>query len=248
MGPCPTNAAISMRMAEYGTRIYFRERQPVLSIVLYLKPTDHLPQSPFVVTLPNGEPSFSYSFIVIPLWEIEPERILATPYTVLWPLAVLMQGTSHDLAVRVAQQIAAAPLPMAERERLEGLLILLAGLRMPVTPLAQLLQEDKMLKDIFQHSSLRELLMQEVEPEKVKASHDQGFDQGLRKASQDMLVRAAVKQFPDLSADTRSFIAQYDDVARMQDAVLAMATFADEAALVVFLMQTGNGTSEASPE
>jgi hypothetical protein len=253
---------MALRIAEYGTRIYFREHLPVLSIVLYLKPTGNLPRSPFVVTLPNGDHSFSYSFIVIPLWEIEPERILATPFTDLWPLAVLMQGSSQELAVRVAQQIAAAPLPMAERERLEGLLILLAGLRLPVAPLAQLLQEDKMLKDIFQHSSLRELLMQEVDPEKVKASHDEGFNEGIQKgveqgieqgvqlgqvqAMRNVITQLAQQRFPALSADTRSFIAQYDDVARMQDAVLAMATFADEAALVAFLNQATDGRESSA--
>src|SRR6185437_14938758 len=150
------------RMAEYGLRIYFREGVVVRSYVIYLKPTESIPASPYAPLLPDGTPAFLYPFTVIKLWELAPEDVLQTSSPDLWPLAVLMQGTNHDLVVQVARQIAAAPIPLDQQAKLEGLLILFAGLRLSVAPLAKLIQEDIMLKEIFQHSSLRELIIQEV--------------------------------------------------------------------------------------
>ncbi len=258
---------MAFRIAEYGTRIHFREKYPVRSFVLYLKPTAILPVSPYATAWAEGRQNFHWDFEVIKLWELAPDSVLQTPYTDLWPLAVLMADTNVDLALRVARQIAVAPISAEQRDKLEGLVILLAGLRLPVAPLAQLLQEDAMIKDIFRHSSLRELLMQEVDQEKLKEELEKGEKIGMRKgmrkglaegrkkgrdegrvegrvegraegqleALRQVVVVFARQRFDRLSAAGRKRIEAITESERLQAAVLALPTFADEAALLAFL-------------
>jgi hypothetical protein len=258
-------ADMAWRIAEYHTRLHFREHYPVRSFVLYLKPVadDRLPVSPYATTLPDGTQSFSCAFDVIKLWEFVPESVLQTPYAELWPLAVLMQGTGKDLAMQIGHQIAAAPLPYKKRVELESDLVLFAGLRLPALHLARLMQEDTMLKDIFKHSSLRELLLQEVEQEvsqerlaaEFTKGEKQGLKQGIRKGraegrkegeakgitkgeltlARKLLREFVVRQFGTLSAPARKRIGATTDIARLEAALLHLTTFADEAALLTFL-------------
>lgn len=256
---------MAMRIAEYNARIHFREGLPVWSIVIYLKPTEALPSSPYTTTLPDGRINYHCDFDVVTLWTLPSASVLETPYTDLWPLAVLMAGTNAERVVAVARQIATAPITIEQQEKLEGLVVLFAGLRMPVAPLAHLLQEDTMLKDIFQHSSLRELLIQEVGEEKLKEGFKQGFDQGIQQGIQQgmqqsiqqgieqgqlltlrqMVTLLAQQQFSDLSAVARERIAACTDSVRLQDAALAMASFADEAALLAYLPAVPTGRADS---
>lgn len=261
---------MAWRIAEYHTRLHFREHYPVRSFVLYLKPVadDSLPISPYATMLPDGTQPFTCAFDVIKLWEIAPESVLQTAYAELWPLAILMQGANKDLAMQIGRQIATAPLPYKKRVELESDLVLFAGLRLPALHFARLMQEDTMLKDIFKHSSLRELLLQEVEQEvsqeRLEAEYKKGEKQGIRKGraegrkegeakgitkgelmfSRKILRELAVRRFGSLSAAARKRIAANTDIARMEAALLQMADFADEAALVAFLDAT---ETDASP-
>jgi predicted transposase YdaD len=259
------DAMIAARMAEYGMRIWVREQAPILSVVLYLKPTENIPVSPFTLRLPDGAVSFAYHFRVLKLWELAPGSVLQTPYANLWPLAVLMAGTNTQQAVQVAQQIATAPLSTEDRERLEGLVVLFAGLRMPVEPLAKLLEDDTMLRDIFRASSLHELLMREVGDEKLQQGIEQGREigrqqgieqgreigrqQGIEQGREQgkavgrvatlrqLVVRFAEQRFATLSETARQAIGTYEDADRLQEALFTMADFADEGALLAFLAE-----------
>jgi hypothetical protein len=218
-----------------------------------------LPVSPYATVLPDGSRPFVCAFEVIKLWEIAPENVLQTQFIDLWPLAVLMRGNVPELVAQAERQILAAPIDGEKRVQLESELILFASLRVPARILAQILREDAMLKDIFKYSSLRELLLQEldhqVDQEKLDAAFAKGEKQGIRKGRKEgrkegetkgemkgqlALARslsreAAIRHFGDLSAAARKRIAASKDVQRLQEAILDMASFADEAALLAFL-------------
>ena len=50
-----------------------------------------MPQPPFVID-GIGQESLRYTFDVLRLWELPPERVLTTTFYELWPLASLMAG------------------------------------------------------------------------------------------------------------------------------------------------------------
>lgn len=67
------------RLAEYRIRLWRRDHLVVDSVVIYLRPTDHLPHAPFVIPSSRGRP-LSCDFDVVKLWEFSPDTVLATTY------------------------------------------------------------------------------------------------------------------------------------------------------------------------
>jgi len=152
---------IGQRMAEYGLRLWLRDRLPVRSLVVLLRQTETLTQqSPFIIEW-MGEERLRYVFDVIRLWEVAAERVLETPYYDLWPLAGLMADVTAESTVAVAERIAVAPLPAPVREDLTNVLVLLAGLRIPTRMLAQAMRRKHMpvdMRELWEESSLKDAL------------------------------------------------------------------------------------------
>jgi len=152
---------IGQRMAEYGLRLWLRDRLPVRSLVVLLRQTETLTQqSPFIIEW-MGEERLRYVFDVIRLWEVAAERVLETPYYDLWPLAGLMADVTAESTVAVAERIAVAPLPAPVREDLTNVLVLLAGLRIPTRMLAQAMRRKHMpvdMRELCEESSLKDAL------------------------------------------------------------------------------------------
>lgn len=122
-------------------RLWLRERRErraqgeadptvyVRSIVVVLRPTATLVLPPLRM-LWGTERRLEFTYDVVKLWELPPELVLDTAYYQLWPLASLMANVTPASTVAVAERLADAPLPRAERSDLLGLLITLAGVRL----------------------------------------------------------------------------------------------------------------------
>lgn len=151
------DADIGERLAEYGIRLWRRERRPVRSLVVFLRPTATVPQSPFVINW-MGRECLRYGFDVVRLWEIPPDQVLNTAFYELWPLTSLMAGASADTTLDIVERLSTAPVPAQERAELTRLLVLLAGLRVPHTALQEALRRKPMIEDLWKESSLAEAL------------------------------------------------------------------------------------------
>lgn len=171
------DADIGERMAEYGLRLWRREHRPVRSLVIFLRPAETVPQSPFVLEW-MGEEYLRYAFGVIRLWEVPQERVLRSHYVELWPLAGLMANVTPESAQRAAEQILAAPLPAHERDELTRSLALLAGMRLSHQALRDALRRAHMTLNLWEESTLKEALADMAREEGLEQGRALGLEQG----------------------------------------------------------------------
>jgi flagellar biosynthesis/type III secretory pathway protein FliH len=171
------NADIGERVAEYGLRLWRREHRPVRSLVIFLRPAETVPQSPFVLDW-MGEEYLRYAFGVIRMWEVPQERVLGSQYAELWPLAGLMANVTPESTQRAAEQILAAPLPVHERDELTRSLALLAGMRLSHQALRDALRRAHMTLNLWEESTLKEALADMAREEGLEEGLEQGLEQG----------------------------------------------------------------------
>lgn len=157
------------RLLEYMVQLWLRERRAhraqgeddsaiyVRSVVVVLRPTTILADLPLRISWAD-EQRLEFVYDVVKLWEIAPERVLAADYYQLWPLTSLMAGVTAESTVAVAQPLAEAPLPRAERSDLIGLLIVLAGLRLGRVDLGAALRRNLMFGELLKESNFAEVI------------------------------------------------------------------------------------------
>jgi hypothetical protein len=185
------------RLTEYKLRLWRRDHLPVQSIVVFLRPTENLPTSPFVIPW-KGNASLQSDFDLVKLWEIPPERVLETDNYDLWPLASLMGEASVERVVAIAERISTAtPLLPAERSELTGLLVVLAELRLRKRTVIRALRRNPMIDELIRNSSLFE---------EAKA---EGKAEGERR----MLALMLEARFGPLGEDFRAAIGSADEAA-----------------------------------
>ena len=124
---------LGIRMAEYGIRAHRRTPIPLRSVVIFLKPSNTIPTTPYIIPSDNEEYWMLCNYKQIKLWEIPQSAVLATSSYDLWPLAALMQDVTRESIIATAQQIATAPAARAERTLLNDTLINFSGIRLPST-------------------------------------------------------------------------------------------------------------------
>lgn len=223
-------ADIGERLAEYAIRLWRRDHLPVRSLVVYLRPTERAPVSPFVMAW-AGQESLRYTFDVLRLWEVPQARVLDTSFYELWPLAGLMADVSVESTLAVAERIARAPLPRDERDELERSLALFAGMRLPRQSLIDAIRRAHMALNLWEESVLKDALgelMLEREREEGKA---EGEVDGMRNSLR--LVLEA--RFGPLD-DTLTAAIQQADTAALPD-LLARAAKDDLPAIRAALVQ-----------
>lgn len=188
------DADMGERLAEYGVRLWLRDHLPVRSMVVFLRPAETLPTSPFVVQW-KGQESLRYSFDVIRLWEIPAERVLDTPHYGLWPLAAVMGNITVESAVGVAERIARAPISVPERTELTTLLVVLSELRLGRRTLIDALRRNPMIDEMIENSALAEEFL------------EKGISQGMHR----MVRRVLEGRFGQLSDDMLAALAAADE-------------------------------------
>ncbi len=177
---------IGERVAEYGLHLARRERIArgaqqiqVRSIVVLLRPTAAIPISPYVISW-GSQQSYVCNFDIIRLWELPPTLVLDTDHYQLWPLASLMGGVTQDSTIAIARRLAEAPLPRAERGELLGLLVALAGVRLPKIDVRSALKEIPMLDELLRESSFYDVVYEEGFVEGEARGETRGVLDGLR--------------------------------------------------------------------
>jgi hypothetical protein len=202
---------IGERLAEYAIRLWRRDHLPVRSLVIYLRHASAVPTSPFVIPWEEQDASLRYSYGVVRLWELPPDRVLASSTYALWPLSSLMAGATVETTLAVAERLAATEAPRQEKGDLIGLLAGLAGIAMAREQLMAALRSNPMIDELLRESSLAELFIEE------------GIEEGERRMARRMAQAALEGRFGKLSAELVAAIAAADE-ATLLDIVAHAAT------------------------
>ncbi|MGH2516796.1 MAG: Rpn family recombination-promoting nuclease/putative transposase [Ktedonobacterales bacterium] len=182
------DAAIGLRMAGYTIRLLERdEERPVRSVVVFLRPFNSLPTSPYIMRW-GAKPYLIADFDVVRLWEIPQERVLDANTYQLWPLAALMANVTVESTQAVAERIAATPLERAERSELVGLLAALAGIRLLREALSNALRRNGMLDDLLRESTV------------VNEWIEEGMQQGMQQGARTTILRVFEGRFGAIDA------------------------------------------------
>ncbi len=91
-----------------------------------------------------------------------------------------MGGVTHDSTIAIARRLAEAPLPRAERGELLGLLVALAGVRLPKIDVRCALKEIPMLDELLRESSFYDVVYEEGFVEGETRGEARGALDGLR--------------------------------------------------------------------
>jgi len=83
---------MGQRLWHYNALTHIHTKLPVYSIVIYLVKCKSLVQSPYVICLPNGQPTQRLDFDTVKLWEVEPDVIEQKGLVGLLPLLPLCKG------------------------------------------------------------------------------------------------------------------------------------------------------------
>jgi hypothetical protein len=209
---------IGERVADYALRLRLRDHLPVYSVVIFLRPAETLPESPFGWSF-LGQERHRTVFEVIRLWEVPAERVLSRSEYALWPLSVLMAGMDETSTRTVADRLAGAPLPRPERGELIWTLAVLATMRLPREAIRELFRRDRMLKDILEETNFMEL-WDEIFGEDRR---EQGREQGMREMARSMAETAWEGRFGPPAEEVRSAL-QRADVDALKALVAHIAT------------------------
>ena len=224
------DADIGMRMTDYIVQIYRRYRLPVRSIVLYLRPDPRIVEPPFLIASSKHE-VLRCTYGIIKLWEIDPAVVLHTDHYYLWPMAGLMAGVTPESVLAVAEQIVAAPLPRQDKSELTGLLGLLAGLRIPKDAITQALRSKKMIDEIWEESTYKEVVFDLGVEKGIEKGIEKGTVRGQLVAFHQLAQSAVTQRFPDVAPELLARIAALQDVDVLRRIILNIAEVADLAAL-----------------
>jgi hypothetical protein len=121
----------------------------------------------------------------------------------LWPLASLMAQVTSDSTLAVAERIVQAPLLVAERRELTGLLLVLAGLRLPPMAIMGALRRNPMLEDLLKDNSVAQIL--------IERGIEQGIERGIEEGERRMAQVSLEGRFGPLSDDMRAALRTADE-------------------------------------
>jgi len=169
---------ISRRVAEYAFRLHLREKLPVRSLVVFLRPARTIPEPSFGWSS-FGTPTMTFTYDQLRLWEVPQERLLQTHDYDLYPLAGLLKGASVDTLVETADRLAVAPLPPDTRDILTRSLVLLAGVRFPRDLISEVMRRKRMIENLWEESSLGAALEQLAEERGEARGEARGVEIGV---------------------------------------------------------------------
>jgi hypothetical protein len=102
-----------------------------------------------------------------------------------------MAGATVETTMQVAERIASAPAPLEERRELTGMLVTLAGMRLPPQALLDMVRRNPMINEWVRESGVVEVFIKEgllrgIE-QGLQQGIEQGRNQGLRKSARLIL-------------------------------------------------------------
>ena len=188
---------LGIRMAEYGIRAHRRTPIPLRSVVIFLKPSNTIPTTPYIIPSDNEEYWMLCNYKQIKLWEIPQSAVLATSSYDLWPLAALMQDVTRESIIATAQQIATAPAARAERTLLNDTLINFSGIRLASTVVRKIVEEIEMMQDIWEESSTKDALREiaEERAERMAKPMAEGMAKVMAESMAESMTKVKVAMF-----------------------------------------------------
>ncbi|GAC1478946.1 MAG: hypothetical protein NVS2B12_33610 [Ktedonobacteraceae bacterium] len=158
-----SNTTMPRRLWEYNTLAALKYKLPVYSIVIYLKKSRPIIESPYIQTLPWGEEVQRFTYRVIKLWEVPTETILDSGFEGLLPLVPLTaQGLRREAIEQVITRL--NPVDGAPKVDQLSLTYILASLEYTDTSdLRWLKRRFAMIDDILRESWVFKEWRQEAE-------------------------------------------------------------------------------------
>jgi predicted transposase YdaD len=194
-GPHPNMAR---RLLEYSVLAYRRYNCPVYSFVIYLKKCSPIPQSPLVLTLPDGKEMLRFHYEVIELCDIPYEDLMATELPGLLPLVPLAQGGAKR---DVLEEIISRLIQLAVHPESE-LLFLVYGFASLAferdDDLDWLDRRFAMLRDILSDSPAVQHLRKVFREEALKEGREEGREEGRLETLRNILSGFVQARFPTL--------------------------------------------------
>lgn len=185
---------IPSEMARYGMSLAAQHRRPVVSLLVLLRP-DRVPDAiPAIGEYAVGETRTTHPFRVVRLWEVAAGPVLSSKDPRLFPWALLMKSTGHEVRTLGAQ------VGRFGDEETIARFLTLGSLRYDRSALEEMLGGPKMglVEAILEGSSL----VKEAKEKAVAQGHAQGHAQGVAAGRADearRLLRDSLKmKFPEL--------------------------------------------------
>ena len=162
---------IPTRMAEYGARLWIKYQLPISSYVLLLTQRGLPKRAPSVGRLDAGDVQITARYLLVRLWQVPAERMLALQRESLLPFVPLMHGGKAELEVGAQRLVTVAD----ERRRREMSLhfLVLGGLRYNPEDLLDLIGRGMMIPwEQFKESSFYQFLAKEAAREAAEAAKE----------------------------------------------------------------------------
>jgi predicted transposase YdaD len=221
------------RLLEYSVQAYLMHGLPVYSVVIYLRKTAKVPESPLIWKLPNGQVVLRFNFLNIELWKLSPRAILQEGLDGLLPLVFFTEGAEQpEVFDEVMERLKAA-----HNEDLASLAYVLASLIFAdETGQAMVKRRFAMLEDLDLEKSwaYQEILKKGVKQgiEKgIEQGIEKGIEQGIEKEQQkwltvqrDALFNVVQTRFPELLVEARKKADRTKDPQILLDVMLKVVT------------------------
>jgi predicted transposase YdaD len=175
------------RLWHYNALTHIHTKLPVYSVVIYLLEDKPLVESPYVIWLPNGQPTQRLDFETMKLWEVPPEAIEQPGLLGLLPLLPLTKGGKNRETV----------LRMIDKLKEKGTRDLIVVGYACSCLVFTVEDELKWLKGEF--FKMQDILKDTwVFQEIGKEARKEGLEEGREEELCNILIRITTLRFPDL--------------------------------------------------
>lgn len=238
------------RLWEYNALTVIASGLPVRSMVIYLKKTRSVVDPPYMLKLPDGDPSHVFFYRNIKLWELSSEVFRQPGSEGLLPLIPLTRdGTRREVVDEMIVGLLAA-----QKAELLSIGYLLSALVFKKDDEREWLDRRfAMFKDILKESWAYQDILREGLEEGIERGIEQGIEQGRqkeRKANLKMWRQALTSftgtHFPDLSSLAKKQVRAIEDPMVLQRVMVSLfsAQTVEEAKHYLLTLGSDNDTKK----
>ncbi len=219
------------RLLEYKVLLTRREKLPVESVVVLLRPEADGPAFSGLLScdsLLDSEPGLRFRYRVVRLWELPVETFLEGGLATL-PLAPLAKVSDDQLpqVIEAMSKRVSSETPQAEQGALWASTYLLLGLRMKPNEAAELLRSISAMRESTTYQAILEEGRQEGRQEGLQKGLQTGLLQGMEvgqlegsaREARRILLRTGRRRLGEPTRDVTSAIDAIDDVDVLEDAI-----------------------------
>jgi hypothetical protein len=220
---------MARHLLEYSVQAYLEHGLPVYAVVIYLRKTSQVPESPLIWKLSNGQEVLRFNFLNIELWKLSPLDLLGEGLVGLLPLVFFTDGGNQPDAFDEVME----RLEEAHNKELASLAYVLASL---------IFTDDAgrtMVKRRF-------AMLEDLDLEKSWAYQEilnKGIEKGREKEQQkwltsqrDVLLNVVQMRFPELLVEARKKAEQIKDPLLLQDIMLKIVAAQNSQEVRTFLL------------